>query len=75
MPVKWSALMLRPWIESEPEGHETDWCKDVGPFRICGRGPYPKTFLLCGQAPKGDTFLTRSLADRRPPVNTGARQW
>jgi len=44
---------LRLWIESEPEVPEGDWYKDFGSFKICGRGPYPKTFLLRGQAAKG----------------------
>jgi hypothetical protein len=43
---------LRLWIESGPDVPEGDWFKDFGSF--CGRGPYPKTFLLAGQAAKGD---------------------
>jgi hypothetical protein len=39
---------LRLWIETGPEVPETDWCKDFGSFKICGRGSYPKTFLLRG---------------------------
>jgi hypothetical protein len=41
---------LRIWIESGPEG---DWYKDIGSFKICGRGSHPKTFLLAGQTAKG----------------------
>ena len=44
---------LRIWIQSEPEVPEGDWYKDFGSFKICGRGSYPKTFLLAGQGAKG----------------------
>lgn len=44
---------LRLWIESKPDVPEGDWCKDFGSFKLCGHGPYPKTFLLRGQAAKG----------------------
>ena len=44
---------LRLWIESEPEVPESDWYKDFGSFKICGRGSLPKTFLLKGQAARG----------------------
>jgi hypothetical protein len=44
---------LRRWIESKPEVPEGDWYKDFGPFKICGQGRFPKTFLLRGQAAKG----------------------
>lgn len=44
---------LRVWIETRPEVPETDWYKDFGSFTICGRGSYPKTFLLRGQVAKG----------------------
>jgi hypothetical protein len=44
---------LRLWIESKPEVPDGDWYKDFGSFKICGQGPYPKTFLLRGQAAKG----------------------
>ncbi len=47
---------LRLWVETNPEVPETDWYKDFGSFKICGKGPYPKTFLLRGQAPKGDAL-------------------
>jgi len=39
--------------ESEPEAPEGDWYKDVGSFKICGDGEYPKTFLLRGQPARG----------------------
>ena len=48
--------LLRVWIESQPEVPEGDWYKDFGSFKICGRGPYPKTFLLSGQAAKGEAL-------------------
>jgi hypothetical protein len=44
---------LRLWMASQPEVPETDWFKDFGSFKICGRGPYPKTFLLRGQPAVG----------------------
>lgn len=44
---------LRLWIESKPDLPEGDWYKDLGSFKICGHGAYPKTFLLRGQAAKG----------------------
>ena len=46
-------IQLRLWIESKPEVPEDDWYKDFGSFKICGRGSFPKTFLLRGQAAKG----------------------
>jgi hypothetical protein len=47
---------LRLWIESEPEVPEGDWYKDFGSFKVCGRGSFPKTFLLRGQAAKGEAL-------------------
>ena len=47
---------LRLWMESSPEVPETDWFKDFGSFKICGRGPQPKTFLLRGQAATGEAL-------------------
>ena len=44
---------LRVWMESAPEVPEEDWYKDFGAFKICGRGAYPKTFLVRGQAARG----------------------
>jgi hypothetical protein len=44
---------LRLWIASKPEVPDGDWYRDFGTFKICGRGPLPKTFLLPGQAAKG----------------------
>jgi len=44
---------LRLWIESGPDVPDGDWSKDFGSFKICGRGPDPKTFLPRGQAAKG----------------------
>ncbi|HNY39463.1 MAG TPA: hypothetical protein PKJ41_03680 [Bryobacteraceae bacterium] len=45
--------ILRQWIETRPEVPETDWYKDFGSFKLCGKGAYPKTFLLPGQVAKG----------------------
>jgi len=47
---------LRLWIESQPEVPEGDWYKDFGSFKICGNGPFPKTFLLRGQVAKGEVL-------------------
>jgi hypothetical protein len=47
---------LRLWIDSHPTVPEGDWYKDFGSFKICGRGPYPKTFLSSGQAAKGESL-------------------
>ena len=44
---------LKAWRESEPEAPDGAWYKDFGSFKICGEGPYPKTFLLSGQPAKG----------------------
>jgi hypothetical protein len=45
---------LRKWIETKPEVPLSDWYKDFGSFKICGRGSLPKTFLLAGQAATGE---------------------
>ncbi len=45
---------LRGWIELKPEVPDGDWYKDFGSFKICGKGPYPKTFLLRGHGAKGE---------------------
>ena len=47
---------LRLWVETRPEVPEGDWYKEFGSFKICGSGPYPKTFLLRGQAAKGEAL-------------------
>jgi hypothetical protein len=44
---------LRLWIATQPEVPEGEWYKDFGSFKICGRGSYPKTFLLRSQVAKG----------------------
>ena len=45
---------LRLWVDdSKPEVPEGDWFKDFGSFEICGRGSFPKTFLLRGQVGTG----------------------
>ena len=44
---------LRLWVETRPQVPEGDWYKDFGSFKICGSGPYPKTFLLRGQVAQG----------------------
>jgi len=44
---------LRLWMDTAPDVPEGDWFKDFGSFKLCGRGPLPKTFLLAGQIGKG----------------------
>jgi hypothetical protein len=46
-------LRLKAWRESEPEAPDGAWFRDFGSFKLCGEGPFPKTFLLRGQAAKG----------------------
>ena len=45
---------LRLWVESNPVVPEGEWYRDFGSFKICGQGPYAKTFLLRGQLAKGE---------------------
>jgi hypothetical protein len=47
---------LRVWVESRPLVPEGEWYKDFDSFKICGEGPYPKTFLLSGQTAKGESM-------------------
>jgi hypothetical protein len=47
---------LRLWVETRPEVPEGEWYKDFDSFKICGRGSYPKTFLLRGQVAKGEAL-------------------
>jgi hypothetical protein len=47
---------LRIWMDSNPAVPEDDWYKDFGSFKICGRGPLAKTFLLAGQVAKGNAL-------------------
>jgi len=47
---------LRLWIATRPEVPHGDWYRDFGSFKICGSGPYPKTFLPRGQAAKGEAL-------------------
>jgi hypothetical protein len=47
---------LRLWIDSKPEVPAGDWYKDFGSFKFCGRGSFPKTFLLRGHAAKGEAI-------------------
>jgi hypothetical protein len=45
---------LRVWVESNPVVPDGEWYRDFGSFKICGEGPYPKTFLLRGQPARGE---------------------
>jgi hypothetical protein len=47
---------LRLWVESHPLVPEGKWYKDFGSFKICGEGPYPKTFLIAGQPAEGESL-------------------
>jgi len=44
---------LKVWRESNPEAPDGPWYKDFDSFKLCGEGPYPKTFLLQGQSATG----------------------
>jgi len=44
---------LRLWVESAPDVPVGAWYKDFGSFKVCGEGPYPKTFLIRGQTARG----------------------
>ena len=44
---------LKLWRESAPDAPDGPWYKDFGSFKICGKGKFPKTFLLRGQVAKG----------------------
>jgi hypothetical protein len=35
---------LRCCVKSKTEVPENDWCKDLGPFNVCGRSSFLKTF-------------------------------
>jgi len=47
---------LRLWVETQPQVPEGDWYKDFGSFKICGKGSFPKTFLLRGQVANGEAL-------------------
>ena len=44
---------LRIWIETKPSVPDGPWFKDFGSFKLCGKGEYPKTFLLRSQGATG----------------------
>ena len=45
---------LEEWRRHAPEAPEGAWYKDFGSFKLCGKGKYPKTFLLKGQVAVGE---------------------
>jgi len=45
---------LRIWMESSPNVPDGPGYKDFGSFKLCGKGRYPKTFLLPGQIASGE---------------------
>jgi hypothetical protein len=47
---------LRLWIETRPQVPQGYWHKDFGSCKICGHGPFAKTFLLRGQVAKGEAL-------------------
>jgi len=53
---------LRVWVESQPEVPPGDWYKDFGSFKVCGRGSYPKTFLLASQTAHGTALDSRRFS-------------
>jgi hypothetical protein len=44
---------LRTWLETKQDVPDGSWFKDIGSFKLCGDGKYPKTFLLAGQIATG----------------------
>jgi hypothetical protein len=44
---------LAEWKTEDPDVPDGDWYKDFGTFKLCGKGRFPKTFLLAGQAAHG----------------------
>lgn len=44
---------VRLWVDAKPVVPDGDWYRDFGSFKLCGRGRFPRTFLLPGQAAKG----------------------
>jgi hypothetical protein len=46
-------LELMMWIRGDPDVPEGEWYKDFGTFKLCGKGPYPGTFLMPGQVARG----------------------
>lgn len=46
-------IRLDQWKQSNPDAPDGLWYKDFGTFKLCGEGPYPKTFLLAGQVARG----------------------
>jgi hypothetical protein len=46
-------IRLDQWKQSNPDAPDGPWYKDFGTFKLCGDGPYPKTFLLKGQTARG----------------------
>ena len=44
---------LKLWRESEPDAPDGPWYKDFRSFKICGKGKFPRTFLLKGQVARG----------------------
>lgn len=45
---------LEEWRRHSPGVPNGRWYKDFGSFKLCGEGPYPKTFLLKGQPADGE---------------------
>jgi hypothetical protein len=41
------------WVDTRPEVPEGEWFRNFGSFKLCGKGRFPRTFLLPGQAAKG----------------------
>jgi len=44
---------LQQWVKSEPQAPEGEWYKDLGTFKLCGSGEYPRTVLTKGMAASG----------------------
>jgi hypothetical protein len=49
---------LKLWRESGPDAPGGPWYKDLGSFKICGEGEFPKTFLLKAPSAVWSTCLS-----------------
>jgi len=48
-----SLLLLRDWLNTNPEVPHGPWFKRFPDFTLCGHGELVSTFLTAGQAPFG----------------------
>ena len=48
-----SIVLLRAWLDNDPEVPYGAWFKRFQDFTVCGEGELIKTFLTAGQIPFG----------------------